>query len=159
MKTKKSVWLAMLLLVCVLLAFGATRSGGPLTQQDRIDLVTSRLACPTCSGESVFVSQASAAQAIRIEVARQVAAGIRTDDEIISYIEQRFGSQVLLVPRSTGIDSLVWSLPVAVLIVAMALLVSAFARWGRRKPGYPSAADETLVKIALAETAQDSNES
>ena len=159
MKTKKSVWLAMLLLVCVLLAFGATRSGGPLTQQDRIDLVTSRLACPTCSGESVFVSQASAAQAIRIEVARQVAAGIRTDDEIISYIEQRFGSQVLLVPRSTGIDSLVWSLPVAALIVAMALLVSAFARWGRREPGYPSAADETLVKNALAETAQDSNES
>lgn len=159
MKTKKSVWLAMLLLVCVLLAFGATRSGGPLTQQDRIDLVTSRLACPTCSGESVFVSQASAAQAIRIEVARQVAAGIRTDDEIISYIEQRFGSQVLLVPRSTGIDSLVWSLPVAVLIVAIALLVSAFARWGRRKPGFPSVDDETLVKNALAETAQDSNES
>lgn len=159
MKTKKSVWLAMFLLVCLLLAFGATRSGGPLTQQDRIDLVTSRLACPTCSGESVFVSQASAAQAIRIEVARQVGAGIRTDDEIISYIEQRFGSQVLLVPRSSGIDSLVWSLPVAVLIIALSLLVSAFARWGRRKPGFPSAADEMLVKNALAETAQDSNES
>lgn len=159
MKTKKSVWLAMLLLVCLLLAFGATRSGGPLTQQDRIDLVTSRLACPTCSGESVFVSQASAAQAIRTEVARQVGAGIRTDDEIISYIEQRFGSQVLLVPRSSGIDSLVWSLPVAVLIIALALLVNAFARWGRHKPGFPSAADETLVKNALAETAQDSNES
>jgi len=159
MKTKKSVWLTMFLLVCLLLAFGATRSGGPLTQQDRIDLVTSRLACPTCSGESVFVSQASAAQAIRIEVARQVGAGIRTDDEIISYIEQRFGSQVLLVPRSSGIDSLVWSLPVAVLIIALSLLVSAFARWGRRKPGFPSAADEMLVKNALAETAQDSNES
>jgi len=159
MKTKKSVWLTMFLLVCLLLAFGATRSGGPFTQQDRIDLVTSRLACPTCSGESVFVSQASAAQAIRIEVARQVGAGIRTDDEIISYIEQRFGSQVLLVPRSSGIDSLVWSLPVAVLIIALSLLVSAFARWGRRKPGFPSAADEMLVKNALAETAQDSNES
>lgn len=155
MKTKKSVWLAMLLLVCLLLAFGATRSGGPLTQQDRIDLVTSHLACPTCSGESVFVSRASAAEAIRTEVARQVGAGIRTDDEIISYIEQRFGSQVLLVPRSTGLDSLVWSLPVAVLIIAMSLLVSAFVRWGRRKSSTPSATDEMLVKDALAETSQD----
>lgn len=155
MKTKKSVWLAMLLLVCLLLAFGATRSGGPLTQQDRIDLVTSHLACPTCSGESVFVSRASAAEAIRTEVARQVGAGIRTDDEIISYIEQRFGSQVLLVPRSTGLDSLVWSLPVAVLIIAMSLLVSAFVRWGRRKSITPSATDEMLVKDALAETSQD----
>ncbi len=159
MKTKKSVWLAMLLLVCLLLAFGATRSGGPLTQQDRIDLVTSRLACPTCSGESVFVSQASAAQAIRIEVARQVGAGIRTDDEIISYIEQRFGGQVLLVPRSSGIDSLVWSLPVAVLIIALSLLISAFVRWGRRNSRTPSASDETLVKNALAETSQDGNKS
>lgn len=155
MKTKKSVWLAMLLLVCLLLAFGATRSGGPLTQQDRIDLVTSHLACPTCSGESVFVSRASAAEAIRTEVARQVGAGIRTDDEIISYIEQRFGSQVLLVPRSSGLDSLVWSLPVAVLIIAMSLLVSAFVRWGRRKSSTPSATDEMLVKDALAETSQD----
>ncbi|GBL20565.1 formate-dependent nitrite reductase complex bifunctional subunit NrfFG [Acidimicrobiaceae bacterium] len=155
MKTKKSVWLAMLLLVCLLLAFGATRSGGPLTQQDRIDLVTSHLACPTCSGESVFVSRASAAEAIRTEVARQVGAGIRTDDEIISYIEQRFGSQVLLVPRSTGLDSLVWSLPVAVLIIAMSLLVSAFVRWGSRKSSTPSATDEMLVKDALAETSQD----
>lgn len=155
MKTKKSVWLAMLLLVCLLLAFGATRSGGPLTQQDRIDLVTSHLACPTCSGESVFVSRASAAEAIRTEVARQVGAGIRTDDEIISYIEQRFGSQVLLVPRSSGLDSLVWSLPVAVLIIAMSLLVSAFVRWGRRKSSTPSATDEMLVKDALAETSRD----
>lgn len=155
MKTKKSVWLAMLLLVCLLLAFGATRSGGPLTQQDRIDLVTSHLACPTCSGESVFVSRASAAEAIRTEVARQVGAGIRTDDEIISYIEQRFGSQVLLVPRSTGLDSLVWSLPVAVLIIAISLLISAFVRWGRRKSSTPSATDEMLVKDALAETSQD----
>lgn len=155
MKTKKSVWLAMLLLVCLLLAFGATRSGGPLTQQDRIDLVTSHLACPTCSGESVFVSRASAAEAIRTEVARQVGAGIRTDDEIISYIEQRFGSQVLLVPRSSGLDSLVWSLPVAVSIIAMSLLVSAFVRWGRRKSSTPSATDEMLVKDALAETSQD----
>jgi cytochrome c-type biogenesis protein CcmH len=147
MKTRKSVWLAMLLLVCLLLAFGATRSGGPQTQQDRIDLVTSHLACPTCSGESVFVSRASAAEAIR------------TDDEIISYIEQRFGSQVLLVPRSTGLDSLVWSLPAAVLIIALSLLVGAFARWGRRTPGAPSVADETLVKNALAEPSQDDNES
>lgn len=154
MKTKNSIWLAMLVVVCLLLAIGATRSGGPRTQQDRIDSVTSQLACPTCSGESVFVSQASAAQAIRTEVARQVGAGVRTDDEIISYIEQRFGSQVLLVPRSTGFDSLVWSLPVAVLIIAIALLIGAFARWNRRKPGAPSAADEKLVNNALAEISQ-----
>ena len=152
MKTRKSIWLAMFLLVCVLLAFGATRSGGPQTQQDRIDLVTSHLACPTCSGESVFVSRAAAAQAIRTEVARQVGAGTRTDDEIVSYIEQRFGGQVLLVPRATGLDSLVWSLPVAALIMSLWFLVRAFSRSRQNKPTAPSAQDEKLVEQALAES-------
>lgn len=155
MKTKKSIWIAMLLLTGVLLAIGATRSGSPLTQQDRIDSLTSHLACPTCSGESVFVSRAPAAQAIRTEVARQVGAGLRSDDEIISYIEQRFGGQVLLVPRATGLDSLVWSLPVAALIIAISLLVGAFARWSRNKPGAPSVQDEKLVEQALAEVSNE----
>jgi hypothetical protein len=54
---------------------------------------------------------------------------------------------------------LVWSLPAAVLIIALSLLVSAFARWGRRTSGAPSVADETLVKNALAESMQDGDES
>ncbi len=118
----------MFLLIAVLLVFGTSRTGGPKTQQDRIDAITSVLACPTCSGESVFVSRAAAAESIRAEVARQVATGLRPDDEILSYVEQRFGGQVLLVPRATGVDALVWALPVAALIFSMFLLFSAFTK-------------------------------
>ncbi len=152
MKQNKSVWLGMFLLVGLLLAIGVSRSGSVQTQQDRIDSITSHLACPTCSGESVFVSRAAAAQAIRTEVARQVGAGTRTDDEIVSYIEQRFGGQVLLVPRATGLDSLVWSLPVAALIMSLWFLIRAFSRSRQNKPTPPSAQDEKLVEQALAES-------
>ena len=159
MKQNKSVWLLMFLLVGLLLAIGVTRSGSPKTQQDRIDSITSNLACPTCSGESVFVSQAVAAQAIRLEVARQVSTGTRTDDEIISYIEQRFGGQVLLVPRATGLDSLVWSLPVASLIISLWFLIRAFSRSRKNKPSAPSAQDEKIVEQALAESIAKSRQS
>jgi len=152
MKQNKSVWLGMFLLVGLLLAIGVSRSGSVQTQQDRIDSITSHLACPTCSGESVFVSRAAAAQAIRTEVARQVGAGTRTDDEIVSYIEQRFGGQVLLVPRATGLDSLVWSLPVTALIMSLWFLIRAFSRSRQNKPTAPSAQDEKLVEQALAES-------
>ena len=118
----------MFLVVAVLLVFGASRTGGPQTQQQRIDSITANLACPTCSGESVYVSRAVAAESIRSEVARQVAAGLRSDDEILSYVEQRFGGQVLLVPRATGVDALVWALPVAAFIFSMFLLFSAFTK-------------------------------
>lgn len=151
MKTRKSIWLAMFLLVAVLLVFGASRTGGPKTQQDRIDAITSVLACPTCSGESVFVSRAAAAESIRAEVARQVAAGLRSDEQIMSYIEQRFGGQVLLVPRATGVDSLVWALPVAALVFSMFLLVSAFVKWRGNKPTSPTSQDEQIVARALNE--------
>lgn len=151
MKTRKSIWLAMFLFVAVLLVFGASRTGGPKTQQDRIDAITSVLACPTCSGESVFVSRAVAAESIRAEVARQVAAGLRSDEQIMSYIEQRFGGQVLLVPRATGVDSLVWALPVAALVFSMFLLVSAFVKWRGNKPTSPTSQDEQIVARALNE--------
>lgn len=151
MKTRKSIWLAMFLFVAVLLVFGASRTGGPKTQQDRIDAITSVLACPTCSGESVFVSRAVAAESIRAEVASQVAAGLRSDEQIMSYIEQRFGGQVLLVPRATGVDSLVWALPVAALVFSMFLLVSAFVKWRGNKPTSPTSQDEQIVARALNE--------
>lgn len=151
MKTRRSVWLAMFLLAGVLLVFGANRGGGPKTQQERIDSLTSNLACPTCSGESVFESRAVAAEAIRSEVARQVAAGLRTDEEILGFIEQRFGGQVLLVPRADGLDSLVWALPVAVAVFSLFMLFSAFAKWRDNRPYAPSNDDELIVARALDE--------
>ena len=146
----KYSWIVMGAIAVALLIFGGMRDSGPLTQQDRIDAITMRLACPTCQGESVYVSRASAAEAIRAEVARQVGSGLRTDDETIAYIEQRFGGQVLLVPRSTGVDSLVWALPIAALIAATAALGIVFRKWRTADDGAASAEDEALVKAALA---------
>ena len=138
MRARKSVWLAMLLLVLVLLVVGVNRQGSPQTQQQRIDSITANLACPTCSGESVLDSRAIAAESIRSEVARQVSSGLRSDDEILSYIEQRFGGRVLLVPRATGVDSLVWALPVAALIFSVFLLYSALANKRTNLSGEPA---------------------
>ena len=143
------VWMLMGILVVALLAVGAGRQSGPLTQEDRIDNVTQRLACPTCDGESVYVSQAPSSQNIRNEVARQVASGQRTDDEIVAVIESSFGGQVLLVPRATGLDALIWVLPIAVLVCCTAGLVLTFRRWKREQGGEASDADRALVAQLL----------
>ena len=142
-------WVLMFLVAASLMAVGAARDGGPQTQQERIDGITRRLACPTCDGESVYVSQASAAENIRDEVARQVATGRLADDEIVALIESRFGGRVLLVPRASGLDALVWALPVAVLVCAVAGLAAAFRRWGRQKSVRATDEDERLVADLL----------
>jgi cytochrome c-type biogenesis protein CcmH len=151
MKSRTTLWVLLAAAFAGLLAFGTLQEDGPSTQQERIESISRRLACPTCQGESIYVSRAPAAESIRAEIARQVGEGQRSDDEIIAYIETRFGGQVLLVPRATGIDALVWALPVAVFVASLALLGIAFARWRKRVEATPTSADRRLVERALEE--------
>ena len=141
------VWSFMAVLAAALLAFGATRSSGPSTQEERIDSIAKRLACPTCNGESVYVSRAAAAESIRNEIARQVAAGQRADDAIVAYIESRFPGSLLL-PPAEGVDSLVWVLPVVALVCGFGGLVVVFRRW--KIEGEVRAIDEDAAIVAAA---------
>ena len=147
----RPVWVAMAILTVCLLAVGSTRDSGPQTQGDRIDAITKRIACPTCDGESVYVSRASAAENIRKQVAREVAAGVKTDTEIIGAISDSFNAQILLVPRATGLDSLVWVLPIAVLVCAIAGLSVAFRKWRRQNNAGATSDDIDLVNKLLAQ--------
>ncbi|MGZ4770633.1 MAG: cytochrome c-type biogenesis protein, partial [Ilumatobacteraceae bacterium] len=99
----------------------------------------------------VFESRNADSDAIRVEIARQVDLGTVSDDQIINFIAQRFGSKVLLVPRATGIDALVWALPAAALVCAVVGLGVAFRRWKSAADTIPDDADRALVAEALAD--------
>jgi cytochrome c-type biogenesis protein CcmH/NrfF len=64
----------------------------------------------------------------------------------------------LLLPRSSGIDSLVWVLPIAALICGAAALGMVFRKWRTADDGAVSAEDNALVDAAMSTTkAMDSN--
>lgn len=140
-------WLVLLFVFVALFTVGVARDAGPSTPQERIDAVSKRLACPTCDGESVYESRGSASVAIRNEVARVVADGELGDDEIVAAIVSTFPDS-LLVPRSSGIESLVWVLPVAAGVVAAAGLVAVFVRWRRQGSQVATDEDRRLVEKA-----------
>ena len=152
------MWALVLIVLVAVLTVALTQDRGPQTQQERIEAISARLACPTCDGESVEVSRAAAAVAIRTEIARQVALGQRTNDEIVAEIENSFGGRVLLVPRATGLDALVWVLPVTAGVIAVAALGATFRRWRREAEvlGTPSEEDRRRVDAALAEDSDGS---
>jgi cytochrome c-type biogenesis protein CcmH len=150
-------WLLMVAVVIGALAVGIARDGGPRTQSQRIDAIAKTIKCPTCRSESVYESRAAAAENIRNEIARQVAAG-RTDDEVRAYLGQRFGEDLLLVPSTTGVTSLVWVLPVVALVLAVGGLAVAFVRWRRAdrdSAGVVTDDDRALVAAAMASSAED----
>ncbi len=112
---KWPAWVLLVFVVVAFLAVGATRDDGPSTPQERSDAIAQRVACPVCDGESVFESRNTASVNIRNRISELVNGGQASDDEIIADIEASFGGRILLVPKATGFDALVWALPVAAL--------------------------------------------
>jgi cytochrome c-type biogenesis protein CcmH len=148
-------WPGLLLLgvaAAVLLAIGAAGDGGPSDPSERADAIAQQLACPVCDGESVYESRVRAAVSIRNEITALVNEGRLSDDEIITRFETAYGDDILLLPRSEGVDVLAWALPAAAAVCAGAGLVVAFRRW-RLAAGddEPTESDRMLVSAALAE--------
>lgn len=145
-------WVLLLFLVVGLLAVGSTRDTGPRSPGDRVDDISRRVACPVCQGESVYESRNNASESIRSEIRAQVAEAERADDEIIEDIANRFGGEVLLVPRSTGLEALAWAIPAAAFVCGVAGLAVAFRRWRAAAAGDRSATadDYSLVDAAIA---------
>ncbi|HEX2222108.1 MAG TPA: cytochrome c-type biogenesis protein CcmH, partial [Candidatus Limnocylindria bacterium] len=75
--------------------------------------LAAELRCPDCQGLSVAESRTAAADAIRAEIQRQLAAG-RTPAEIREHFVGRYGEWILLAPR----DPIAWLVPLAVLAAA-----------------------------------------
>ena len=114
-----------------------------LTTQAQAQLLAGELRCPDCQALSVAESHTAAADAIRAEIAAQLAAG-RTVDEVRQHFVDRYGQWILLQPA----DPLIWLLPLAVVAIGIGL----FAWWLRARPtGEAHAAD----REPDAETAPD----
>jgi len=150
-------WLLMLFVAVAFLVVGATRSSGPQTQEDRVDDITQRIACPVCDGESVFESQNSASRALRNQVEDLVRANELSDSEILTVIDSRNAAELLLVPKASGLDALVWALPALAFVVGVTGLTLAFRRWRVEAAGIgdPTADDRALVARALDESGLD----
>ena len=146
-------WVLMVLVAVAFVVVGATRTQGPLTQDDRVDDLTRRIACPVCDGESVYVSQNAASRRLRNQVEDLVRRNELSDDQILGLIDSRNEGDLLLVPRSSGLDALVWVLPAVAFVIGTAGLALAFRRWRLEAGGLgdPTDADRALVDAALAD--------
>ena len=69
---------------------------------------------------------------------------------------RRYGADVLLVPKASGLDALVWVLPAVALVCGLAGLAVAFRRWKLQAASVsaPTDADRRLVDEALRAEAE-----
>lgn len=85
---------------------------GDDTTEDRIQAIGARIKCPVCQGEAISSSPSGTAKAMLEVVAERVALG-HSDQEIIDYFQERYGTGILLDPPFSGKTLLVWLLPFA----------------------------------------------
>lgn len=123
----RSFWTWVGALVVVLaLCVGAAPSVA--TSASRINHLETLVRCPSCEDLSVAVSNATSAIAVRHEITADVRAG-RSDNQILTSLEDAYGTSILLSPPTSGLGILLWAVPLG---VGLAVVV-AVVRIARRR--------------------------
>jgi cytochrome c-type biogenesis protein CcmH len=138
--TRKIFWVALLALACVgaLAAAGTFRTASkPASLYQRTMAIAGEYRCPVCAGESAASSDAPAAVEIRHLIGKWLAQGM-SPAQIRANLVADYGSSILEKPPASGLDVLVWVLPVLAAASGAAGLAFAFARWRKRPAGLPA---------------------
>lgn len=124
-------------LVVALLAAALLGDAMPAIAQDavpdsvleaRTTAVAATLRCPVCQGESIQDSPAELAQQMRAVVRDRLRAG-ESPEQIKAYFVSKYGEWILLEPRMTGLNILLYALPVVLVIGGIALVVVLVRKW------------------------------
>ena len=135
--------LAALLLALSLLAPGGAQAvlpdeilDDPVLEGRARDL-SQLIRCLVCQNESIDTSNADLARELRLLVRERLTAG-DSDDEVLDFLVARYGDFVLLRPRMTPANYLLWFGPLALLLVGIGGVALYFKR-RRTSPPSPTA--------------------
>jgi cytochrome c-type biogenesis protein CcmH len=146
---------AALAIVAVALSLTWIRGQATLTQDQQVQQIAAGLRCPVCEDLSAADSPAPLARQMRVDIQRQVAAGVAAGDIRQGFVDA-YGPSVLLTPPDRGWGRAARLLPIVVVGgagLAGGLLIRRALR--RPDPGAASsrslsAEDRERVERALA---------
>ncbi|MFI4975090.1 MAG: cytochrome c-type biogenesis protein [Caulobacterales bacterium] len=118
-------------------------------REARARAIFKEVRCLVCQSESIDESDAPLARDLRQLVREQVVAG-RSDAQIRGYLVSRYGEFVLLQPRLSPANLVLWAGPPLVLVLGAGLLI---IRARRRTPLAPLTEEEEarIAKLAGGE--------
>ncbi len=140
--------LRLMTVLAVALAVGAAPSSGQVQDSVALEALTrevaAQLRCVVCQGLSIQDSPSELAQDMRGVVKEQLAAG-KTPDEVKAYFVARYGEWVLLQPRATGFNLVVYVLPMVALLAGALAVVVLARRWSAKPEGGANAVESALA--------------
>jgi cytochrome c-type biogenesis protein CcmH len=121
---------ALVVVAAVALTIGSGIGHSAPTLAQRAGAIESRIKCPSCEDISVAQSEAPTAIEARRQVVRMLDAGASVADIEQSFVD-RYGPSILLAPPVSGLDALVWVLPLVAVTGALGALGVLF--WRRQR--------------------------
>ncbi|RZJ09668.1 MAG: cytochrome c-type biogenesis protein CcmH [Rubrivivax sp.] len=95
--------------------------------------LAAQLRCVVCQNQTVGESNAPLATDMRREIRAQLQAG-RSDEQVLAFFEQRYGSFVRYTPPLRPSTWLLWGLPFALGLAGLAALVGTLRRRNQAEP-------------------------
>src|SRR5574341_2319549 len=110
------------------------QEGRPGTPSDNdVNRVAKQLYCPVCPNTPLDVCETKACEDWRAQIRDQLSRGW-TDQQIIDYFVAQYGERVLAEPQRKGFTSLVWFLPLLVVLVGLGIVYEILRNWRKQKP-------------------------
>lgn len=145
----REAWAVVAVSLVALIGIASFGGSGSITDGERAEALNDQFACPTCDGQSVAESNAASAATIRQFIRDEIAIGA-SDQEIRDDLVRAYSTEVLLNPPASGIATLVWVLPVLVMVGGSAIVVNAVSQNRGTGSADPTAADEAIVAQLLS---------
>jgi cytochrome c-type biogenesis protein CcmH len=124
-----------ILLSCLIASTTPPSVMAATVEEEEIELkmreIAKTLRCAVCQSESVWESNAGLARQMR-EVIRERLAQGQSPEEIRAYFLSRYGDYILLAPRKSGLNWLLWAGPFVLLAVGGFWLYRTLLRWVAR---------------------------
>ncbi|TCD14136.1 cytochrome c-type biogenesis protein [Oricola cellulosilytica] len=143
-----SIVLAVLLTVSPALAVNPDEILDDPVLEERARDISAKLRCLVCQNQSIDDSDADLARDLRIIVRERLVEG-DTDGEVLDFVVARYGEFVLLAPRFSAQNLLLWATPLIVLLLGG--IAAMFVFRSRRQPAQgarlTAAEQERLSKI------------
>jgi cytochrome c-type biogenesis protein CcmH len=125
---------------------GAVQPGEALADpalEARARMLSAELRCMVCQNQSIDLSDAELAHDLRVLVRERLAAG-DSDKEVLDYVVSRYGEFVLLKPRFSLRNALLWGTPVLLLVIGAGVL---FFSQARRKAEAQTLTEEEAAEL------------
>ena len=100
-------------------------------------VLASELRCPVCQGNSIQDSPSELALQMRDLIRDQLRAG-KTPDEVRAYFVDKYGEWILLTPKATGFNLVVYIVPLLVVLAGGAVVWRTVRRWTTTPADGPS---------------------